>query len=86
MKGLFGRRTMGKVHAMSRDGLREQQIAATQPYENVRQIIDAVMKGLDDTKAQIESSDEFRQAPERRTAQRVAPEETATFQVKIGPR
>ncbi len=57
--GLFGRRTMGRVNAARRDDLRRNQIAAVEPYDRVKRIIDQILHQLDTCKGRIELSPEY---------------------------
>jgi hypothetical protein len=56
----FGRRNVGRVNAVQRDSLRREQFNALEPYEKVKRLIDAVVHTLNEAKARIETSDEYR--------------------------
>jgi hypothetical protein len=81
--GLFGRRRMGKVNAVKRDSLRQDQLAITNAYDAVRRVVDSIIAQLDQVKAKIEDSPEFRSRPAARQPKSVAGDE-AMFLVKVG--
>jgi uncharacterized protein DUF4339 len=83
---LFGRRRMGKVNAVKRDFLRQDQLAITNAYDAVRRVVDSIIAQLDQVKAkieEIEDSPEFRSRPAARQPKSVAGDE-AMFLVKVG--
>jgi hypothetical protein len=53
--GFFGRKTMGKVNASTRNSIRQQQIRAIAPYEEVSRKIDNVLLQFDQLKLQLDS-------------------------------
>jgi hypothetical protein len=58
--GLLGRKRMGGINAVRRDGLRQEQLSATDPYRRVKRLVDAVIQALNDIKGKIENSEEYR--------------------------
>ena len=54
MGGLFGKKNVGKMNALQRDGLRRQQMEAIAPYENVKRAIDEALVRLDQVKGELD--------------------------------
>jgi hypothetical protein len=54
--GFLGRHDTGNEHPSTRDDLSRQEIAAVEPYEDVKRLIDAIMSALDQTKGKIDGA------------------------------
>src|SRR6516162_8198824 len=46
-KGLFGAKTMGKAHTITRSNIRHRELQALQPYEEAKGYITTMMTALD---------------------------------------
>lgn len=82
----FGRRTVGAFNAARRDDFRCEQLAAVEPYERVKGIIDEVIHRLNEVKARVESSEEYSIKPSSppRGAQAKQGEQSRKYFVRLG--
>ncbi len=55
MAGLLGKKSVGKINALTKENLRRQQNESLAPYKSVLQIIENFLLNLDSLKLQIES-------------------------------
>lgn len=53
--GIFGRKAVGSVNASARSNLRQRQLSAIAPYDNVNRLIDSILLQLDQVKLQLDS-------------------------------
>ncbi len=54
-KGLFGAKTMGKAHTVTRNNIRHRELNALEPYVEAEQLIAKVMAGLDLMKLEMKT-------------------------------
>ncbi len=54
-KGLFGAKTMGKAHTITRSNIRHKELNALEPYVEAEQFIAKVLAGLDSLKLEMKT-------------------------------
>ncbi len=54
-KGVFGAKTMGKAHTVTRGNIRHRELQALHPYEEAERFIATVMAGLDKLKLEMKT-------------------------------
>ncbi len=54
-KGLFGAKTMGKAHTVTRNNLRQRELKALEPYMEAEQLIAKVLAGADKLKLEMKT-------------------------------